>query len=187
MTEPMKNALAVAIDCANRSPCQKSKRGVAIFCRHNETVIGCGHNHRPDQGGRCDGSEACRRDCGEVCVHADQHAILGANWEHISGAVEIVHIKTVDGKPVASGGPSCVECSKLILASAIDYVWLLESDGWRRYHNTEFHAVTLKTCGLHDRFEPQSKKIDVDRCERCGSDLPVFDGATPPHQCERGR
>jgi hypothetical protein len=50
----------------------------------------------------------------------------------------------VDGQPVASGDPSCSECSKLILEAGIGSVWLLRSVGWRAYGAVEFHELSLQ-------------------------------------------
>ncbi len=65
------------------------------------------------------------------------------------GALDMIHAKVVDGELVPSGGPSCWQCSKAILADGrIGGVWLFHNEGWRRYGATEFHRLTLKTCEL---------------------------------------
>jgi hypothetical protein len=61
---------------------------------------------------------------------------------HAQGC-DMLHVKTVDGELVPSGGPSCVQCSKLALAAGIAGVWLFHEDGWRRYGAVEFHELSL--------------------------------------------
>lgn len=39
----------------------------------------------------------------------------------------MLHVKAVDGKPVASMAPSCLECSKLILEAGIGWMHLLHN------------------------------------------------------------
>lgn len=109
-----------AVSVAKRSPCQ-SKRGVVIADRDSR-IIGEGYNHQPFPF-QCDGSDRCKKSCGKTAIHAEQAAILGAS-EPLEGAI-MLHVKTVDGKPVASMAPSCLECSKLILKSGIAWMLLL--------------------------------------------------------------
>lgn len=55
----------------------------------------------------------------------------------------MLHIKTVDGAAVPSAGPSCLECSKLILEAGVAEMWLFLETGWTRYSAREFHTATL--------------------------------------------
>lgn len=71
----------------------------------------------------CDGSERCKRNCGKTAIHAEQAAILRA-LEPLRGSW-MLHVKAIDGMPSASMAPSCLECSKLILAAGIDWMHLL--------------------------------------------------------------
>jgi deoxycytidylate deaminase len=128
---------------ASFAPCHKSKRGVVIVAADGRTFSG---NNVPIVG-QCDGTPECRRDCAKICIHAEQMALATAG-EAANGA-ELFHLKVVDGKPVASGAPSCVECSKLMLLAGIDGVWLFQQVGWRRWTAEEFHAETLCTLGLY--------------------------------------
>lgn len=154
-------ALEEAVRVGASSPCAKSKRGVVIF--HPSIYLewsfvaaeGC---NAPPSSFRCDGSDACRKACGRVCVHAEQAALLDllSDVSHRSfdtiRDLEMLHVKVVEGKPVPSGGPSCIECSKLILASGLAAMWLLEDrgDGAKLYRYTalEFHEMTLKNLDL---------------------------------------
>jgi hypothetical protein len=71
--------------------------------------------------------------------------------------MEMLHVKVeqVNGVwvGVTSGGPSCPDCSKLILECGIAGMWLYEDspEGPRlvRYTADEFHDLTLRNCGLH--------------------------------------
>lgn len=151
---PPQFVIDAAIAEANRSPCAKSKRGVAIFSDpgwdslHPTRLFSCAHNAQPDPL-KCDGSEACRNACAKLCEHAEAAALRKFDTFGASG--DLLHVKTVDGQLVPSGGPSCWQCSRAILADRrIDGVWLFHEAGWRRYTPTEFHALTLAACGLPD-------------------------------------
>jgi hypothetical protein len=111
--------------------------------------------------GECDGSDACRSSCREICVHAEQAALVEAGPVRARGA-EVFHLKVAEGQPVASGVPSCVQCSKAMLLAEVAGVWLLQRvvqllpnpphrvqvDRWVRWTAEEFHVETLKTLGL---------------------------------------
>ena len=81
------------------------------------------------------------------------------------GFSEMLHVKVniVDGQAqaVASGGPSCSDCSKLLGISGIVGMWLLhEKDDepgekvLRRYTTREFHELTLKNLSLYPYLPP---------------------------------
>jgi len=160
MTPGFEEARDRAIAAATSSPCEKSKRGVALW-HPNTAALWTAHNAPAI--GRCDGSEACRAVCPRICVHAEQAVLLlagRANGRGPKGA-ELLHVKVV---PIASstgivdidcyalavsGPPSCVECSKLLLAAGVVGVWLFHDEGWRRYEAREFHERTLETLGLY--------------------------------------
>lgn len=128
-------AVQVAVDASKRSTC-RSKRGAVAF--RDDRVISFGWNHKPD--GSCDGSETCKRTCRLEAVHAEE--MIAISTVDISGC-DIVHAKTVNDALVPSGGPSCLECSKLMLAAGVRAVWLYHDSGWRRYLINEFHRLTL--------------------------------------------
>jgi len=159
-----------AIDTARRaaleSPCQKSKRGVALFNRETADLIvrnggmyrtmiaGTGFNG-PPPGFICDGSEACRADCGKFCVHAEVRGIRAAGILDDVGDLELVHVKVVGGLVVDSGPPSCWQCSREVLDVGLRGVWLFEqpvdrtaAPGWRYYTAHDFHCATLMHCGI---------------------------------------
>lgn len=135
--KPPQHIIDLAVEVSGWSPC-RSKRGVVVFSEGN--VISIGHNYKP-RGFECDGSEACKTTCRREAVHAEQSALMAAGSR--AHASELIHVKTIEGKLVASGGPSCVECSKLARAAGIAWVWLYHEDGWRRYDGKEFHALSL--------------------------------------------
>lgn len=124
-----------AVAASRRSPC-RSKRGAVVF-RVASPLCSTGYNTRPG----CDGSLTCKASCRKVAIHAEQMAILRAERRQCRGA-ELLHVKTVDGRLVASGAPTCVECSKLALYVGIVAVWLFHEDGWRRYPIEQFHQVS---------------------------------------------
>lgn len=158
-------ALAHAVGAANWSRCQKSQRGVVIW-RRNSGVLSLGWNAPVI--GQCDGSEACRRDCAKLCVHAEQHALQEAAkyGKGIHGA-EMLHVKIVDGKPVTSGPPSCWQCSRAICQSNLTAMWLLHEgpDGdpeLVRYDTREFHRLTLEHCGIHPYADAPTPEDDTE-------------------------
>lgn len=128
-----------AIGASTHSPC-RSKRGAVVFAGND--ILSWGFNHKPKPFS-CDGSAECKEHCRLDAVHAEQRALLLAGFE--AQGADVLHVKTVDGKLVASGGPSCLECSKLMLAAGIAGVWLYHELGWRRYLIEEFHALTLRS------------------------------------------
>lgn len=131
------------VKLAGASGCMKSKRAVVLI------AVDGGHHfgvNRPAVG-ECDGSETCRRDCPRICIHAEQEAVINAG-QH-ARAASVFHLKVVNGAPAASGDPSCVECSKLMLEAGVDHVWLYQADGWRRWSAADFHLATLRTLELH--------------------------------------
>lgn len=59
-----------------KAECQKSRRGVAIWREAPQAPpihIAVGTNYRAE--GSCDLSEACRRDCSKICIHAEEAAL----------------------------------------------------------------------------------------------------------------
>lgn len=150
-------ALKYATYAGSLSPCAKSKRGVAIFSKYDEKLLATGCNHPPG-GLACDGSDTCRASCGKVAVHAEQAALLQCLAAgHSVHGMQMVHTKVVlvEGRwvSVPGGPPSCPDCSKLILESGIEHMWLIEEREGEvtpvRYTAAEFHDQTLRNCGLH--------------------------------------
>lgn len=135
--------VGLALEFSTSSPCCKSKRGAVAFNGQENgrrELVAVGWNHRAD-GAACDGSPACRAACRSICVHAEQALILST--ASLEGA-DVIHVKSIDGALVASGGPSCGECSKLLLAAGAAAVWLYHVDGWKRYPIAEFHKLSLE-------------------------------------------
>ena len=156
---PPAHIVDLAIEVSTWSPC-RSKRGVVIF--NGENVVSHGYNYKP-RGFDCDGSAACKATCRDEAVHAEQQALLVVGRK-ASGA-DMLHVKTVDGRLVPSGGPSCVQCSKLAAVVGIAAVWLYHADGWRRYEMSEFHKLSL-TVGVPSVGEAESGASDSTVSER---------------------
>ena len=169
---PRADAVDRAIQIANFSPCAKSKRGVVIWS--DSRIIGAGFNSLPVPAS-CDGSATCRTSCSARCIHAEERALVHAmrSGYTLRGA-EMLHVKTVDGKLVAGGGPSCSSCARSVLEAGIAGFWLYEERPadivevalsaieppiprlelmprearWVRYPIDEFHRLTMLACGL---------------------------------------
>src|ERR1700679_1797943 len=95
------DALPYAIKASLESPCM-SRRGVVIFDPYLLRIYGTGFN-RPPAPFVCDGSDFCKDTCAKTAIHAEQMAILQVfrlGWL-VSGK-SLLHVKTVDGLPVAS-------------------------------------------------------------------------------------
>lgn len=134
-------ALKQAVIASQHSEC-RSKRGVVIWNRKSGTIF-YGWNEIPLPF-KCDGSEKCKANCSKTAVHAEQAALLRMIGNEIpANKCEMLHVKSVDGKAVFSEKPSCWQCSKLILASGINYMWLYQKEGLIRYTPEKFHKLTL--------------------------------------------
>jgi hypothetical protein len=146
-------ALGWATDVAAGAECLKSQRGVVIWKPGEQEPRSTGSNGQPGRHA-CDGSLACREACNELCVHAEAHALLMLQGQE--GGLHMLHVK-VDGGARPSGGPSCWQCSWLILFDGrIDYMWLLHDGGLRRYSVAEFHRLTLERLRLPVLIEGES-------------------------------
>jgi deoxycytidylate deaminase len=145
-------ALSKALEASLNSPC-KSKRGVVIWDREFG-LISTGYNAPPNPK-NCDCSDACKLNCSKTAVHAEQLAILNIK-DTLSkyNNPEMLHVKSVDGKPVFSDKPSCHECSKLLLKVGIKYMWLYRAEGFTKYDSKEFHRQTLINCNLVRENDP---------------------------------
>lgn len=169
---PPEYVIEAARATALRSPCAKSKRGVVIFdpeeaerydthrslyegfFPRDSIIQATGYNGQPGAF-TCTGSSACREACAKLCMHAEQRAIMTAFAAHGDCShLELVHVKVVDGQVVAGGGPSCWQCSRMIVEVRLAGVWLFERveddrgdfDAWRFYEAEEFHRATLRAC-----------------------------------------
>lgn len=149
-----------ALRIAMRSPCAKSKRGVIIIYEqrsNRELVVRAVGFNGPPPGFRCDASPWCRKVCGMLCNHAETEALRDLMSTQMLPAEDLhmLHVKAVDGVAVASGPPSCWQCSREILASGVIHkMWLLHEDVLSgaivpvAYSPDEFHEQTLQHCGL---------------------------------------
>lgn len=115
---------------ALRSPCAKSNRGVVIFQPRSligPRLHGAGFNGPPEPF-TCDGSDACRRDCNKVAVHAERRALDEDLMIELTDlSLELVHVKVVNGAVVPGGPPSCWQCSRDIVEAKLAGVWLFET------------------------------------------------------------
>lgn len=157
MTQGPSNVIiGLAEQQARSSSCLKSKRGAVVYAPSSLTAYGRGFNGQPE-GFACTGSAACRKACGMICEHAEARAIREAIAFRAAGAgwlADLVHVKIgSDGLLVAGGGPSCVQCSRLIVdVGFIGKVWLYEehagggAPSWVRYTADSFHQITLADC-----------------------------------------
>jgi len=137
-----------ACEVGARSPCVKSKRGVVIFDRHLGLLV-TGFNQPPPPF-TCDGSDACKEACGQLCIHAEMDALMQLGRPHYHAVtthgegLELLHVKVGPLGSMPSGPPSCWQCSRQIVYAGIKYVWLYHEDGLRRYDGLEFHELTLQ-------------------------------------------
>lgn len=133
--------VVLALMAASNSTCRSQRGAVAFNGRENEPreLVAVGFNQKPD--GSCDGSEACKANCRREAVHAEQ-ALL-ASGADLTGA-DVIHVKAIARALAVSGGPSCVECSKILMLAGVAAVWLYHVEGWRRYPIAEFHALSLE-------------------------------------------
>ena len=114
---------------------------------HTFRLVSTGHNSQPAPFA-CTGTSQCKQACAKLCEHAEAMALRKLKPDYHS-SLHMVHIKIVDGEPVASGPPSCWQCSRLILADGrVDGVWLLHEPGWKFYPSEEFHRLTLEQNGI---------------------------------------
>lgn len=184
--EPPHWVIERARRAAVASPCHKSKRGAAIYDPEHEqsrfnaigrdsdasdpdtdpmsqaadSICYTANHNGPPAPYKCDGSFECRMDCPKICIHAEQRAILAVIGLTELTGLELVHVKVVDGRVVPGGGPSCWQCSRLVVEVGLKGVWLYEETGalvlgggglptqsfaygeWRFYTAEQFHEAT---------------------------------------------
>lgn len=137
--------ITMAITSARKSPCHKDQRGAAVW-HHNYSSWSAAHNGPPEPF-MCDGSDACRAACGKLAVHAEMRAVnrylRRADGLAVTG-MQVLHIRVVDGKPVPSGPPSCITCSRDMLDAGVSLVWLWHEEGWVSYNAAAFHRLSLQ-------------------------------------------
>jgi len=138
-------AIHAAIGAARRSHCHKDQRGAAVWHQSRDLIIGA--NNGPPAPFTCDGSDACRAACGKLAVHAEMRAVnrylRAATGLAVTG-MQVLHIRVVDGKPVPSGPPSCITCSRDMLDAGVSLVWLWHEEGWVSYNAAAFHRLSLQ-------------------------------------------
>lgn len=167
---PPDNVVGLAVAYANKSGCAKSHRGVALYhaphlpkgwlegrpwlpiaaCNAPPWPFRCGRNNAHMPKSYRDG--VCPDHCSKLAVHAEQAVLIKAMKEGmpINRVAVMVHVKTVGGKLVHSGGPSCWQCSKLMVEAGVLGIWLYHEEGWTFYNRTRFHRLTIEACGLNE-------------------------------------
>src|SRR5574338_69495 len=137
------------IRIGSNGPCEKSKRVSAIYT-NNDFVIAV---NSPPYPYKCSKDEKCKKDCNQICVHAEESAIMEALYKFKDKSDIInstcVHLKIIDGQPVTSGNPSCIYCSRKLLHSGVQYMWLWQETGWKRWTTLDFHRETIANLGLN--------------------------------------
>ena len=149
MNTPPDYVIEAARAAAIRSPCEKSKRGAVLFnlekhemwertppssflssataetARREHVVAATGFNGQPPPF-MCSGSDLCRRDCAQLCLHAEERAIRAAGALDDVVDLELVHVKVVNDEVVPGKGPGCAQCSRLIVETNLRGIWLFE-------------------------------------------------------------
>lgn len=160
MNTPPEYVIERARITAINSPCAKSKRGAVVFSpeqadrfeqasgiasftiedRERCVIVSRGYNGQPP-GFVCTGTPGCRENCGQLCLHAEQRAIhqAGCLLDQMD-ELELVHVKVVDGKVVPGPGPSCWQCSRLVVEVGLGGVWLYELAAIRRCEPCDFEC-----------------------------------------------
>lgn len=143
-----------AVQAGIQSPCEKSKRGVALFMITKDDLSVYTAFNSPPGRFYCTKTDKCKESCNKLCMHAEMRVLLKAHRPSERGILELVHVKIdtdnkFPGIVAPSGPPSCWQCSRMILDwSDRVGVWLYREDGWIRYNAEAFHAYTLEECGL---------------------------------------
>ncbi len=152
---PPQLVIDAAIQVANRSPCAKSKRGVVIFDPVSKLIFGRGFNAMPF--GVCTGAPLCRAVCADRCIHAETGAIaeaLSSGNPAFVPRFQALHVKTVDGHLVESGGPSCIPCAQQVVRAKLDGFWLYSrahgvgAAVWHMWSAVEFYEASLMANGV---------------------------------------
>jgi len=134
----------------NHPACHKSTRIVSIYdpslkdMWDKPWII----RHNYPAGIQCQNNEFCKKICSKICVHAEQNALASATRYFNLLQSSCFHLKFKEGKPVVSGNPSCVDCSKLLYNEQIKLMWLWQEEGWTSYSNEDFHILTMKNLGF---------------------------------------
>lgn len=184
---PPQYVIIAAHDEAMKSPCAKSKRGVILFDRMQHdfsaeldasknryrsswdfVIVGRGFNGQPGNFVCTGDLMKCTGACAKLCLHAEQRAINQAlvhSGDRVNGCsmsdLELVHVKVENGFVVPGGGPSCWQCSRLVVEVGIRGVWLFEAQRW----HTE---SPCDTCSNITRLEKNASSTG--ECPWCKAD-----------------
>jgi deoxycytidylate deaminase len=126
--------------------CSKSKRVAALIKPNGLYVTG---TNSPPSPFSCKSNEFCKKICNQICIHAEERALLLAlkQYSKVEDCI-CLHLKIVNCEPVVSGNPSCVTCSRKLLECGVKYMYLWQEKGWQQWTTEEFHFETLKNLGL---------------------------------------
>ncbi len=149
------------------------ERSLARRDREREVIAGAGFNGQPLPF-TCSGSEHCKRDCGKLCLHAEERAIRAAGALDDVADLELVHVKVVNGNVVPGGGPSCWQCSRLVVEVKLRGVWLFEA--LNACPSSECPMCSNEECRIC-LFDPRMIRDDV-QCEH--DVVERHTGYTPP-------
>jgi deoxycytidylate deaminase len=115
---------------AQRGPCAKSKRAAMLLA---DNAFGVGFN-APAGEGQCTADAACRAACASICNHAEEAAILSGLCNVPLSTKEkrcyiphahVIHLAVdAEGRPRSKPTPSCITCSRLMVAVGVEAVWL---------------------------------------------------------------
>src|SRR3989338_6412369 len=83
----------------------------------------------------------CSKSNRGVVIVKDDITLLG-NGKNIEGT-RMYHVKVKNDEIKYSGGPSCVQCSKLVLETGIKNFVLKHRGGYELYEAEEFHELSL--------------------------------------------
>lgn len=117
---PSEHVIGQAIIAARRSTCHKDQRGAAVWHAARGGLVAASNG--PPEPFACDGSDICRAACGKLAVHAEMRAVnryLRGVTGFATTGMQVLHIRVVDGKPVTSGPPSCITCSRDMLDAGV--------------------------------------------------------------------
>lgn len=139
------NIINEMVEIGSKGSCCKSKRVSAIITKENYVIA----INEPPIGFICKNNETCKKVCNQICVHAEENAIIKAFQKGLDiKNASCLHLKIKNNEPVFSGPPSCIYCSRKLLQSGVKFMYLFHEDGWKKYTTEEFHRETLKTLGI---------------------------------------
>jgi deoxycytidylate deaminase len=139
-TKPPQECIDAAIGASLKADC-RSHRGIVVW--NADGIVSVGWNG-PPKTRACTKDAVCKATCSRFAIHAEFRAVWQAGAA--ANGAEMLHVKTVDGQLVVSGGPSCPQCSKMLVEVGVAGMWLYRENGWQRYDVAEFDRLTIEHC-----------------------------------------